>query len=140
MSITDNVVVESGKLARLVMARLKPNVDLTEAVEALCASHGFKNAIVRGACGSLIDANVTYASKGTPVETCIRGPGVELLNLFGEVREGKETSQVTNLHGVVADTQGRIYAGGFVRGKNLSFITVELTLQEWVPIEGGSPA
>ena len=34
---------------------------------------------------------------------------------------------------VVADVEGKIFAGRFVRGANLSFITIEITLQEWIP-------
>ena len=59
----------------------------------------------------------------------INGPGVEILNVFGEVG----FSSANHLQGVVADVDGKIYAGRFVRGGNLSFITIEITLQEWIP-------
>jgi predicted DNA-binding protein with PD1-like motif len=129
---TEGVSVESGRLGRLVLARLKPNQDLTESVEELCAEHGIERAVVRGAVGSLIDARLSYRAGDGWKEHTIKGPGVEILNVFGEIgRPG--TDQETLLHGVVADTDGRVYAGRFVRGANLSFITIEVTLHEWVP-------
>lgn len=36
-----------------------------------------------------------------------------------------------NLSGVLANTARRIYAGRIVRGSNLSFITIEISVQEW---------
>jgi len=130
--VTESVSVESGRLGRLVLARLKPNQDLTESVEGLCAEHGIARAVVRGAVGSLIDARLGYRAGDVWKERTIKGPGVEILNVFGEIgRPGSD--QETLLHGVVADTDGRVYAGRFVRGGNLSFITIEVTLHEWVP-------
>jgi Predicted DNA-binding protein with PD1-like DNA-binding motif len=62
-SLDDHIHVEQGQLGKLVMARLKPNQDLTESVEALCRQHGMDKAIVRGAIGSLIDAHLQYATR-----------------------------------------------------------------------------
>jgi uncharacterized protein len=130
--VTESVSVESGRLGRLILARLKPNQDLTESIEELCAEHGIACAVVRGAVGSLIDARLAYRAGDAWKERTIKGPGVEILNVFGEIGI-PGSDQETLLHGVVADTDGRVYAGRFVRGGNLSFITIELTLHEWVP-------
>lgn len=128
------VAIENGTLGRLVVARLKPNQDLTESIEALCAEHAIARAIVRGAVGSLIDARLAFRAGDGWREQVVNGPGVEILNVFGEVdaRPGA-TSAMPMLHGMVADTEGRMFAGRFVRGGNLSFITIEVTLQEWLP-------
>ncbi|MCE4063374.1 DNA-binding protein [Pandoraea sputorum] len=128
------VAIENGTLGRLVVARLKPNQDLTESIEALCAEHAIARAIVRGAVGSLIDARLAFRSGDGWREQVVNGPGVEILNVFGEVdaRPGA-ASAMPMLHGMVADTEGRMFAGRFVRGGNLSFITIEVTLQEWLP-------
>jgi len=129
----NDVQVEEGRLGKLIMARLKPNQDLTESVEALCRQHGMLRAIVRGAIGSLIDAHLEYATASGWREMEINGPGVEILNVFGEVGfSGKH--QAAPLQGVVADVDGKIFAGRFVRGSNLSFITIEITLQEWIAV------
>lgn len=128
-TLVSDIEVQEGTLGKLVMARLKPNQDLTESVEALCEQHGMQAAIVRGAIGSLIDARLEYATPQGWREMEINGPGVEILNVFGEVG----FSSANHLQGVVADVDGKIYAGRFVRGGNLSFITIEITLQEWIP-------
>lgn len=129
---SNDIQVEEGTLGKLVMARLKPNQDLTESVEALCRQHGMQTAIVRGAIGSLIDAHLEYATPTGWREMEINGPGVEILNVFGEIGFGGK-HQAAPLQGVVADVDGKIFAGRFVRGSNLSFITIEITLQEWIP-------
>ncbi len=129
-----HIHVEQGRLGKLVMARLKPNQDLTESVEALCRQHGMKTAIVRGAIGSLIDAHLHYATPSGLREMEVNGPGVEILNVFGEIGFSGDASHHP-LQGVVADTDGKIFAGRFVRGANLSFITIEITLQEWIAVE-----
>lgn len=128
------VAIENGTLGRLVVARLKPNQDLTESIEALCAEHGISRAIVRGAVGSLIDARLAFRAGDAWREQLVSGPGVEILNVFGEVDVRPDTAHaLPMLHGMVADTDGRMFAGRFVRGGNLSFITIEVTLQEWLP-------
>ena len=129
-----SVAIENGTLGRLVVARLKPNQDLTESIEALCAEHGISRAIVRGAVGSLIDARLAFRAGEGWREQLVSGPGVEILNVFGEVDVRSDAAHTRPmLHGMVADTDGRMFAGRFVRGGNLSFITIEVTLQEWLP-------
>jgi predicted DNA-binding protein with PD1-like motif len=129
----NDIQVEEGTLGKLVMARLKPNQDLTESVEALCRQYGMQTAIVRGAIGSLIDAHLEYATPNGSREMEINGPGVEILNVFGEIGFNGGKPHAHPLQGVVADVEGKIFAGRFVRGANLSFITIEITLQEWIP-------
>ncbi|MGC7411438.1 PPC domain-containing DNA-binding protein [Pandoraea pneumonica] len=129
------VAIENGTLGRLVVARLKPNQDLTESIEALCAEHAISRAIVRGAVGSLIDARLAFRAGEGWREQLVQGPGVEILNVFGEVDVRTDPANaLPMLHGMVADTEGRMFAGRFVRGGNLSFITIEVTLQEWLPV------
>lgn len=120
--------VQSGRLGRLVVARLKPNEDIIDSAEALCASHGITLAVVRGGLGSLIDGELQYLGREGMREIHVPGPGVEILSISGEVAAGD-----SRLQAVVADADGNIFAGRLQRGRNLSFITVELTLQEWLP-------
>jgi predicted DNA-binding protein with PD1-like motif len=110
------------------VARLKPNEDIIESAEALCRSHGIELAVVRGGLGSLIDAQLNYLGRGGMKVIDVGGPGVEILSLSGEIVIGQ-----SRLQAVVADVDGNIFAGRLARGHNLSFITVELTLQEWLP-------
>ncbi|MBU6493848.1 MAG: DNA-binding protein [Burkholderiales bacterium] len=127
-----DVAIEPGTLGRLVVARLKPDQDLTESLETLCAEHGIGRAVVRGAVGSLVDARLAHRVGDDWRERVVAGPGIEILNVFGEAGASSD-GRAPVLHGVVADTDGRIYAGRFVRGANRCFITIEVTLQEWLP-------
>lgn len=120
--------VLGGRLGRLVIARLKPNEDIIDSAEALCAAHGISLAVVRGGLGSLIDAQLCYLGRNGMQQIKVDGPGVEILSLSGEISQG-----ASRLQAVVADCDGNIYAGRLERGANLSFITIELTLQEWLP-------
>lgn len=127
-----DVVVESGHYGRLVVARLKPNEDLIESLEKKCLEHGIGRAIIRGVVGSLIDASLEHGHGNTTCEQSVSGPGVEILNVFGEIDLGDQASPNTVLNGIVADTKGKMFAGRFRRGANLSFITIEVSLQEWI--------
>jgi predicted DNA-binding protein with PD1-like motif len=126
-SVQDSVV-QSGRLGRLVIARLKPNEDIIESAEALCSSHGIHLAVIRGGLGSLIDARLNYLGRHGMKTIDVPGPGVEILSISGEIATGQ-----SRLQAVVADADGNIFAGRLERGRNLSFITVEMTLQEWLP-------
>lgn len=120
--------VQSGQLGRLVVARLKPNEDIIDSAEALCASHGIACAVVRGGLGSLIDGELHYLGRQGMQAIHVPGPGVEILSISGEIVAGQ-----SRLQAVLADADGNLFAGRLQRGRNLSFITVELTLQEWLP-------
>jgi predicted DNA-binding protein with PD1-like motif len=120
--------VQGGRLGRLIVARLKPNEDVINSAEALCEAHGIEFAVVRGGLGSLVDAQVSYSGSNGRVLIDVKGPGVEILSLSGEISSGK-----SQLQAMVADVEGKLYAGRLERGNNLTFITVELTLQEWLP-------
>lgn len=120
--------IQSGQLGRLVVARLKPNEDIIDSAEALCASHGIACAVVRGGLGSLIDGELHYLGRQGMQGIHVPGPGVEILSISGEIVAGQ-----SRLQAVLADADGNLFAGRLQRGRNLSFITVELTLQEWLP-------
>jgi Predicted DNA-binding protein with PD1-like DNA-binding motif len=131
--IGNEVKVESGQYGRLIIARLKPNQDLVESVEQLCICHGIKHAVVRGVVGSIIDATFTSSEPNKEEGRKISGPGIEVLYVYGEVDATIPDSPRTNVTGVVGDRAGNMFAGRFKRGANLSFITVEVSMQEWVP-------
>ncbi len=123
-------VVESGTMGRVAYARIAPNEDLVLGVEKVCLTEGFRNAFVRGALGSLVDACL-----GTRDGSCvqIRGPAVEIVSLAGEVRSNPDGSLSAALTGVVADPKGNVYGGPFVPGSNPICMTFEVTLEEWLP-------
>ncbi len=121
--------VESGSMGRVAYARIGPNEDLVQGVEKLCLAQGFRNAFVRGALGSLVDACL-YARDGVRQ---VAGPAVEIVSLAGEVRAQADGSVVASLSGVVADPDGRVHGGAFVPGANTICMTFEVTLEEWLP-------
>jgi len=128
VAVTEESLVQGGRLGRLVIARLKPNEDLIESAEALCTEHGIHLAVVRGGLGSLIDGQLSYLGREGMIQIHVEGPGVEILSISGEIVPGE-----SRLQAVIADADGKLYAGRLERGKNLTFITIELTLQEWLP-------
>ena len=123
-------IVERGAMGRVAYARIAPNEDLVHGVEKLCLVEGFRNAFVRGALGSLVDACLA-TTDGRYL--AVRGPAVEIVSLAGEVRTGDDGSVRASLSGVVADPQGNVYGGPFVAGANPICMTFEVTLEEWLP-------
>lgn len=123
--------VEQGSMGRVAYARIAPNEDLIHGVEKLCLAEGFKNAFVRGALGSLVDACLGTPDGGMKQ---IKGPAVEIVSLAGEVRSHPDGSICAALSGVVADTQGNVYGGPFIAGANSICMTFEVTLEEWLPV------
>lgn len=116
--------IQQGRLGRVAVIRLKPNQDLIEGVEAAAAAEGLRDAVVRTAVGSLVDAALTYG-EGRRLD--VAGPGVEILTLSGGLANG-----VADLRGTISDSSARVYGGRFLRGGNPICITLELVLQEWV--------
>ena len=122
--------IENGQMGRVAYARIAPNEDLVQSIEKLCLAAEFKNAFVRGALGSLVDACMGKVD-GTLVQ--VSGPAVENVSLAGEVRLGEDGSLKANLTGVVADPDGNVSGGQFVAGANPVCMTLEVTLEEWLP-------
>lgn len=123
-------IVESGKMGRISYARIRPNEDLVRAVEKLCLMAEFKNAFVRGALGSLVDASLENQDGNI---THIKGPAVEIVSIAGEVRSKNDGSLRADLTGVVADPEGNVFGGYFLAGANPVCMTFEITLEEWLP-------
>jgi predicted DNA-binding protein with PD1-like motif len=105
---------------RTVIARVGPNEDITEALEAICRKHGFAGAILRGGIGSLIGAR--YAD-GSTVEDI----ATEVFVTHGLV---SAHSTGTHLEIAMVDTKGNITGGSLLRGENPVCITFELCLEE----------
>ena len=124
------IAVENGSMGRVAYARIAPNEDLVQGVEKLCLAEGFRNAFVRGALGSRVDACMgTIDGKYLQIQ----GPAVEIVSLAGEVRQGEDGSLRAALTGVVADPEGNVYGGPFIAGLNPICMTFEVTLEEWLP-------
>ena len=119
-----SATLQPGRLGRIAVIRLKPNQDLIEGVEAAAAAEGIRDAVVRTAVGSLVDAALGH---GADRRIDVAGPGVEILTLSGGLKAG-----VADLRGTISDSSARVYGGRFLKGGNPICITLELVLQEWV--------
>ena len=111
---------------RLCLIRLKPNQDLIEGLEAACLKAGIKNAEVRAGIGSLNDAHVIVDGQ----EVMVKGPGLEILTLTGNINVGEDGEPVAELAGAICNSNARVCSGNFLRAQNIVCITVELYLQE----------
>jgi len=123
-----------GRYGRVFSARLLCNDDLVESIEELCAANGVRNAMVKGGLGSLFRARLEQAAADPSRTIDVQGYAVELLSLTGSVATDAATGRPrADLFGIVADNRGASYAGKFVRGATPTCVTVELTVQEWLP-------
>ncbi|WP_244832098.1 PPC domain-containing DNA-binding protein [Caballeronia sp. TF1N1] len=131
-----DVEMKCGVYGRTVIARLKPNEDIVESLEKLCESFEIRRAIVRSAVGSLIDGNLSVGGNTTLPVQLVKGPGVEIVGLFGEVVSTSasilDDQYSTELTAILSGTDSQVVAGRLVRGMNPTFITVEVTVQEWL--------
>lgn len=134
MTDAADVVIEKGRFGRVLTARVRPNLDLVEAIEKICSDNDMSHAVIRGCVGSLMDATLEIGPGGDNSNIQeVAGPGLEIAITSGEVRPDENGSPRARLHGLMANWDGDAFAGEFVRGRNLTFVTLELVLQEWLP-------
>ncbi|UEM07947.1 DUF296 domain-containing protein (plasmid) [Skermanella rosea] len=115
-AIGTNEVGASG-----ILARVRPNEDVCEAVEALCARHGLTSATVRG-IGSLVGAEFTDGRT-------VRSYASEVLITRGRVEPDERSRPSATLDIAMVDMDGIIHEGRLVRGRNSVCITFEIYLE-----------
>lgn len=105
--------------ARFIFARVKPNEDIIETLEAVCRIHGIASATIRGSVGSLIGARYEGGARVADVAT----------EVF--IDEGVVTADGSGSHVAITmvDTRGGITSGRLMRGDNPVCITFELCLE-----------
>lgn len=105
---------------RVLLAKVRPNEDISLAIETICSQHGINAANVYG-IGSLNEVRFT---NGTRVDS----HATEVL-----FRKGRVTSvdglPRASLDIDVVDLQGRIFEGEIVRGDNPVCVTFELVVE-----------
>jgi hypothetical protein len=101
-----------------LVARIKPNQDVIEALETIALAHGFRNAAVRGSLGSLIGARFTDGGS-------IDDHATEVLVRSGNINDGKASLDL-----LVVDMRGHVHQGWLRRGENPVCITFDLVLEE----------
>lgn len=102
--------------ASAVMARVRPNVDVTLAVEEIAAACGWSDAVVRGSLGSLVGASFADGRVVGDLAT-------EVLVRSGRVRAGRAEVDLA-----VVDMAGGVHEGVLARGGNGVLITFDLVV------------
>lgn len=142
MIASSEIKLQNGEYGRTLVARLKPNEDLIDALERLCRQYGIAHAVVRSAVGSLVDGCLANARDPAAL-TRVPGPGVEIISLTGEVHvrcDSGGAASPTELTAILSGVDSQVFAGRVVRGANLTFITIECVLQEWLPQTDTAPS
>lgn len=111
-----------AKGKRIVLARIRPEEDLTIAVEQACAAHGMAQAIVRGSVGSIIGVEFEDGREFDDRAT-------EILIRAGEVRSTPQGPRARLDIGLV-NPRGEVTEGVLARGRNPVLICFELVLEE----------
>ncbi|MGE4047119.1 MAG: hypothetical protein AB7F35_19810 [Acetobacteraceae bacterium] len=106
---------------RGVVARVRPNQDITLAVEEIAGRHGLPDAVIRGSLGSLIGAHFTDGRVVTDLAT-------EVLVRGGTISGGRAALDL-----IVVDMQGNVHDGRLARGDNPVLITFDLVLDAAAP-------
>ncbi|MEV0700497.1 PPC domain-containing DNA-binding protein [Saccharopolyspora sp. NPDC050389] len=117
----------------VLVARVKPNEDIVQAVEKLCLARDFRAALVRASVGSLVGARLRVADRVIEVP----GPAVEVIALVGEVRTDARGVPAATLTATLVGESGQVFGGELISGANPVAITYELFLE---PIPAGEEA
>ncbi|MBB5158077.1 PCC domain-containing protein [Saccharopolyspora phatthalungensis] len=110
---------------KVLVARIKPNEDIVQAVEKLCLAEDFRAALVRASVGSLVGARLRVGDRVIAVP----GPAVEVIALIGEVRTDARGVPTATLTATLVGESGQVYGGELVSGANPVAITYELCLE-----------
>ncbi|HSU06422.1 MAG TPA: DUF296 domain-containing protein [Acetobacteraceae bacterium] len=103
---------------KLIVARIRPNEDISEAVATICRRHGLTRAAVRGSIGSLIGARFTQGD-------VVPDHATEVLVHQGTFTVGSDAM----LDVLVVDMQGVVHQGVLQPAANPVCITFELVLE-----------
>ncbi|MGB3271477.1 MAG: DUF296 domain-containing protein [Xanthobacteraceae bacterium] len=112
----------ASSAARAFALRLRPNQDLTTALEQFCRSQGFASAIVHGGVGSIIGARFTDGRRVDPFVT-------EMAIRSGEIAPDPNGAPRAKLDVVLVDHTGGTAEGVLLRGDNPVLMTMELVLE-----------
>ncbi len=106
----------------LLLARIRPNIDLCAALEEVCRRHGVRHATVRGSLGSLVGAEFSDA----PI---LDDPATEFLVREGTIAPGPSGELEARLRIAIVGMSGALREGWLVRGRNGVCITCEFALE-----------
>lgn len=109
-----------------VVSRVRPGLDLYEAIRRICATAGYDQARVHCSLGSTVGARFASGIEVIDVDP----PGVEFTRLVGTIERARSQNPVIHLVGACVDIDGRVHTGAVLPGQNAVAITFELVIQE----------
>ena len=112
---------EEREGVRVLLAKVRPNEDISLAIEAICADYRITKANVHG-IGSLNEVRFTDGRR-------VEAHATEVLIREGRVEKGQGKPGASLLIDVV-DLEGQVYSGQIVHGDNPVCITFELVIEE----------
>lgn len=124
---SDAASCEHDGVRRAVMSRVRPGVDLHDAVERVCNRADWRNAVVRASLGSVVGARIVQGDK---ILTEVDGPATECTQLVGTAHRIGTPDADVHLAGTVVDLRGRVHQGTLLRGHNPVAVTFELYVEE----------
>ncbi|QYH34541.1 PPC domain-containing DNA-binding protein [Salinibacterium sp. M195] len=110
-----------------VVARVRPNEELTAAIETICRENGFASAVLRGGLGSLVGG--TFFDRVNGGVRHVDGPGTEVISIMGDVKLVNGHYE-TKISCTLVDRHGVVHAGELVPGENAVAVTFELVIQK----------
>ena len=106
---------------KCVVATIRPNEDLLEAIETICKDHQISHAEIRSGVGSVIGARFEDGRSVNDIPT-------ELVVLEGRVFTDCQGNCRANVEVALIDAHGVVYKGQLARGLNPVLICFELVL------------
>jgi predicted DNA-binding protein with PD1-like motif len=104
----------------VLLVKLQPNQDITEALETVVRDHGFRTARILGSVGSFVEAVVHRDGEYVRVAPL----GQEIAGLSGDI----DAAGGSRLSGYVCRADTSVVPGFFARGLNAVGVTFELLL------------
>ncbi|MDF1747528.1 MAG: DUF296 domain-containing protein [Alphaproteobacteria bacterium] len=110
------------KEAKCVVARIRPNEDLIEGIEACCKQHGISKGKIRSGVGSIVGA---LFENGIVVEDV----PTEIVLLDGDISTNTDGTLRADIEIGLIDAVGDIHSGTPVRGRNPVLISFEMVIE-----------
>lgn len=129
-----------GSTGKTIAARLLPNTDLIEGIEAVCEKNGVKHASVScfgsfSKCGYMYLVPKAESKIGVGYGAVIECDGpIEFLNGTGVVCQNSGKYDV-HFHATMCDKTGKVFGGHIVKGRTTTLTTVDLVIIEIAGIE-----
>ena len=139
--MTDNFSSAAGRTGRVIAARIHPDQDVLEAIEAVCLKHNLRCGQITTSIGSLRRVALHYVSRIVPTKeegyntrVVWEGP-YSLLSGQGLVSPGDSPGRLNiHYHAVISGQEDVIY-GGHIEPGTITLTTLDLFVTEALDID-----